>query len=115
MYERDLPALPTLESPRGARMLGGGTGGRGPDAQESFTRLGTEQSAAEVASHYAAQLLRAGWTVSPPAHLTGVVLYRVESRDEQQRALRGTLVIIEIPEVKQLDISLRVARALRDR
>jgi hypothetical protein len=115
MYERDFPTLPTLESPPGARMLGGGSGGGGRESREAYTRLATEQGAVEVGTHYAAQLQRAGWTVTAPIRANGMVVYRVQSLDAQKRPLTGALIALEIPETRQLDVVLRVARAAPDR
>lgn len=109
-YERDIPSLPTLESPADARMLGGGMGGGGPDGREATARLATERGAAEVAAHYAAQLRRAEWTVSTPIQGDGIILYRAHRLDEQKRPLTGALIVLAIPDTNQLDVLFRVVR-----
>jgi hypothetical protein len=115
MYERDFPSLPTLVSPPDARMLGSSAGGGGRDARDASTRLGTEQRATEVAAHYAAQLQRAGWTMSTPIQGNGIVVYRVLGLDADQRPLTGALIVVEIAEPRQLDVVFRVARGMPER
>lgn len=116
IYDRESVALPTLESPPGARMLDYGSGwSGGRDSRGAHARLSTERGATEVAAHYATQLQRSGWSLSAPLRGNGMVIYRVQSFDTQKRPLTGVLMVVEIPETSQLDITLRAARATPDR
>lgn len=108
------PHLPTLEAPAGARSLGQGMGG-GREGREAFTRLESSMPSAQIAAHYARQLTRAGWTVTGPAIAEGVVVYGVRHRDEENRPLGGALTVVEIPESRQREVLLRLAREERSR
>ena len=103
-------SLPNLESPPGARMSGSGQGSSGPGSREAYTRLETTLSAAAVGEHYAAQLRRAGWTVSAPTQGDEVILYRAQRRDEEKHNLFGVLTVLRVPDTQQLDVAFRAAQ-----
>jgi hypothetical protein len=44
-----------------------------------------------------------------------MVIYPVQGFDTQKRPLTGVLMVVEIPETSQLDITLRATRATADR
>ena len=111
----DYPTMPMLEAPPNARMTGSGASGGGRDSREAFTRLETTESAVSIGAHYADLIRRAGWTVSAPVQVEGVVLYRAERLDEEKGHLTGALSIIAVAGGKELDVSFRIARPERTR
>jgi hypothetical protein len=69
-----------------------------------------------VAEHYVGQLRAAGWIVGAPAQGDGVVVYRGQRKDDDNRDVVGVLTVIEIPvSPRQLDVAFRIARAELDR
>ena len=93
-------------------MRGSGHGGGGGGSWAAYTRLETSQSAREVAEHYAGQLRTAGWTVGAPAQGEGVIVYRGQRKDDDNRDVYGVLTVIEIPvSPRQIDVAFRIERA----
>ena len=106
---RDYSFLPTLEAPADARFITASWGPSNRDSQEAFVRLETARGATPTASHYAELMRRAGWQVSAPTVAEGVVVYRVHGEKDNRR-LSGALVVLDVEEANQIDVTLRVAR-----
>ena len=108
----DRPELPTLEAPPAARSFGQGMGG-GREGREAFTRIESSMTSADLAAHYARQLTTAGWTLSGPSVGNGIVVYGVRHRDGENRPVGGVLLVFDIPESRQREVLLRIAREER--
>jgi hypothetical protein len=114
IHDRERVTLPTLELPPGGRVLDM-DGGGSQDSRETHVRLSTERGATDVAAFIATQLRSLLWTLSAPLTGNGMVVYRVQSVDAQKRPLTGVLIVAQIPNTNQLDMTLRVARATQAR
>ena len=113
MRRFDRVELPSLHAPAGARILGSGMGGGGPEANEAHIRLETPMHSIDLAAHFAKQLASAGWTITGPTVGQGAVLYGAHRRDDEDRMLGGLLYIVDVPGTQQRDAVLRVVRELR--
>ena len=106
----DFP-IPALVAPAGARTLNGGGGSSsGMDERTVATRLDTGLGADSLAAHYAAQLVKAGWTSGVTARATGHATQLLAHRDAQGREWMGVLAVTAITGTTQRDVSLRVLR-----
>jgi hypothetical protein len=109
MHEPDFGglALPSLVPPAGARHEGGGGGGS-DNSSHATTRLTTPTGAAELATHYGAQLAAAGWTVGPTTPGAGVATRTAEVRDPRGRLWRGALLVAELG--GEREVALQMSR-----
>jgi hypothetical protein len=49
--------------------------------------------------------------MSPPVQGDGIVVYRAQRQDEDNRQLTGALIVLGVPGTQQVDVAFRVARA----
>ena len=102
--------VPTLYSPEGALTTGGRGMSHSEDQVEMTTRLSTRMKAVEITKHYAAQMLKEGWTplaAGDSEFFAGQMFRKV---DDKGRTWHATLLTVARPDRSDRDISLRVSR-----
>ncbi len=104
----DVP-IPTLEAPKGAVTVSGGSMGGGPDARAASTRLDVALTPAALVAHYAAQLRTDGWMLGASLSGDGMAVEPAEKRDAKGRAWQGLLSAIALPGTCERDVVFRVA------
>ena len=88
--------IPPLEPPKGAKQQGGGGGGGG-DSWHSSATLDAETPLEALATHYAAQLLRGGWTQND-AGIAGPLAWSTWTfQDEDNEPWNGLFLILKRP------------------
>lgn len=88
--------IPPLEPPKGAKQQSGGGGGGG-DSWHSNATLDTEMQLDALAAHYAAQLLKGGWTQTG-AGISGPLAWSTWTfQDEENEPWNGFFYILKRP------------------
>jgi hypothetical protein len=86
--------MPTLLPPPGSRTSGSGMSGGQSDEDAhkiAYARMQSPLTAREVVAHYADQLRRMGWTVTPAADDADVASVVVKKKDSRGRLMIGML------------------------
>ncbi|HEX6747616.1 MAG TPA: hypothetical protein VF092_10035 [Longimicrobium sp.] len=108
----DSVPIPALTAPEGATALATGSGvlpaSFGRSGASASTRLRTDQSAAALVQHYAAQLRAAGWTPAPAAASPTVVAQAFRMRGEDGKEWFGVLTATAFPDSPVRDLSFQV-------
>ncbi|HEY5573917.1 MAG TPA: hypothetical protein VIK64_12930 [Anaerolineales bacterium] len=95
-YDRGGELIPSLETPAGVEMRGGGMSTGDNEADVSAT-LKTEMAATELADNYYPQLEAAGWQMLDNASAGGAAWSTWSIEDDRGDVWGGTFVIIETP------------------
>lgn len=92
--QRDQLTLPELIPPSGVhmRLSGGGSGGDGVDSRGTMT--GTSLVPSAILSHYAGQLVAAGWTAAAPAISERLAAQFLQAKDASGAPWEGVLMAV---------------------
>lgn len=100
--------FPALNPPVGATSRPAGASS-GSDYVETRARITGPQSAAEVLSHYGAQLERAGWKGEAVVEGGGVAIRPFGATDARGQPWRGSMMVLPISAVER-DVFIRMTR-----
>lgn len=109
--DRAVPAvIPPLHPPANARPHLSSQSGSG-DTQDWWAQLETSAGSAELATHYAAALVQAGWTAADSVSVGPMVLRAFHLRDADGRDWHGWLTVTALGETAARDVVFRARRA----
>jgi hypothetical protein len=104
--------LPTLRPPVGVRFISRGMSS-GQNSRESVAEIETDMSAADLVTHFAAQLRNEGWTLSSRFGDAEIAVLTARKSDAEGRELRGILLATSYAEPRSRTVSFRAIMPTR--